>query len=73
MMGRANKRPLVTSILIAALGLPLVWLGGQLRRRRKQGKYILSPGSSTDVMESLKARPLRGTDLPHNARLLRVQ
>ena len=29
-MGRANKRHLVTSILIVTLGLPLLWLGGQL-------------------------------------------
>ena len=29
-MRRANKRPLVTSALIAVLGLPLLWLGGQL-------------------------------------------
>ncbi|MFL2526451.1 MAG: hypothetical protein ACJ0Q3_03070 [Candidatus Azotimanducaceae bacterium] len=41
-MGRANKRPLVTSILIATLGLPLLWLGGQLMFSGGTSYYLLS-------------------------------
>jgi len=41
-MGRANKRPLVTSILMAALGLPLLWLGGQLMFSGGTPYYLVS-------------------------------
>ena len=41
-MGRANKRPLVTSILVATLGLPLLWLGGQLMFSGGTPYYLVS-------------------------------
>ena len=41
-MGRANKRPLVTSILIATLGLPLLWLAGQLMFSGGTPYYLVS-------------------------------
>ena len=41
-MRRANKRPLVTSALIAVLGLPLLWLGGQLMLSGGTPYYLVS-------------------------------
>ena len=41
-MRRANKRPLVTSTLIAVLGLPLLWLGGQLMLSGGTPYYLVS-------------------------------